>query len=258
VEIKDAVAVITGGASGLGLATAKALLDEGAKVVLLDLPSSKGEDVAKALNSELGGDRARFAPADVCDEEAVTKAFDLAETLGPVRVVVNCAGTGDAIRVLGKKGVYPLDKFARIVNINLIGTFNVLRLGAERMVKADPVGDERGVIINTASVAAFDGQIGQAAYSASKGGVVGMTLPIARDLADKLIRVVTIAPGLFDTPLLAGLPEPAKASLGAQVPHPSRLGKPSEYGALAVHIVENPMINGEVIRLDGAIRMAPR
>ena len=257
-EIKDAVAVITGGASGLGLATAKALLDEGAKVVLLDLPSSKGEDVAKALNSELGGDRARFAPADVCDEEAVTRAFDLAETLGPVRVVVNCAGTGDAIRVLSKKGVYPLDKFARIVNINLIGTFNVLRLGAERMMNADPVGDERGVIINTASVAAFDGQIGQAAYSASKGGVVGMTLPIARDLADKLIRVVTIAPGLFDTPLLAGLPEPAKASLGAQVPHPSRLGKPSEYGALAVHIVENPMINGEVIRLDGAIRMAPR
>ena len=252
-EIKDAVAVITGGASGLGLATAKALLDEGAKVVLLDLPTSKGEDVAKEL-----GDRARFAPADVCDEEAVTKAFDLAETLGPVRVVVNCAGTGDAIRVLSKKGVYPLDKFARIVNINLIGTFNVLRLGAERMVKAEPVGDERGVIINTASVAAFDGQIGQAAYSASKGGVVGMTLPIARDLADKLIRVVTIAPGLFDTPLLAGLPEPAKASLGAQVPHPSRLGKPSEYGALAVHIVENPMINGEVIRLDGAIRMAPR
>jgi NAD(P)-dependent dehydrogenase (short-subunit alcohol dehydrogenase family) len=258
VEIKDAVAVITGGASGLGLATARALLDEGAKVVLLDLPTSKGEDVAKALNSELGGDRARFAPADVCDEEAVTKAFDLAETLGPVRVVVNCAGTGDAIRVLSKKGVYPLDKFARIVNINLVGTFNVLRLGAERMMNSDPVGEERGVIINTASVAAFDGQIGQAAYSASKGGVVGMTLPIARDLADKLIRVVTIAPGLFDTPLLAGLPEPAKTSLGAQVPHPSRLGKPSEYGALAVHIVENPMINGEVIRLDGAIRMAPR
>ncbi len=257
-EIKDAVAVITGGASGLGLATARALLDEGAKVVLLDLPTSKGEDVAKALNSELGGDRARFAPADVCDEEAVTKAFDLAETLGPVRVVVNCAGTGDAIRVLSKKGVYPLDKFARIVNINLVGTFNVLRLGAERMMNSDPVGEERGVIINTASVAAFDGQIGQAAYSASKGGVVGMTLPIARDLADKLIRVVTIAPGLFDTPLLAGLPEPAKTSLGAQVPHPSRLGKPSEYGALAVHIVENPMINGEVIRLDGAIRMAPR
>jgi NAD(P)-dependent dehydrogenase (short-subunit alcohol dehydrogenase family) len=235
------------------LATAKALLAEGAKVVILDLPTSKGEDVAAEL-----GDRVRFAAADVTDEDTVTKAFDLAETLGPVRIVVNCAGTGDAIRVLGKQGVYPLSKFARIVNINLVGTFNVLRLGAERMVKTDAVGGERGVIINTASVAAFDGQIGQAAYSASKGGVVGMTLPIARDLADKQIRVMTIAPGLFDTPLLAGLPEPAKASLGEQVPHPSRLGSPSEYGALAVHIVQNPMLNGEVIRLDGAIRMAPR
>jgi NAD(P)-dependent dehydrogenase (short-subunit alcohol dehydrogenase family) len=258
VEIKDTVAVVTGGASGLGLATTKALLDEGAKVVILDLPSSKGEEVAADLNAQSGGDRVRFAAADVTDEEAVAKAFDLAETLGPVRIVVNCAGTGDAIRVLGKGGVYPLNKFARIVNINLIGTFNVLRLGAERMAKTELSGEERGVIINTASVAAFDGQIGQAAYSASKGGVVGMTLPIARDLADKAIRVVTIAPGLFDTPLLAGLPEPAKASLGAQVPHPSRLGKPSEYGALAVHIVENSMLNGEVIRLDGAIRMAPR
>ena len=257
-EIKDAVAVVTGGASGLGLATTKALLDEGAKVVILDLPTSKGADVAKTLNSELGGDRVRFAPGDVCDPEAVAKAFDTAEELGPVRIVVNCAGTGDAIRVLSKHGVYPLEKFARIVNINLVGTFNVLRLGAERIHKTEPIGGERGVIINTASVAAFDGQIGQAAYSASKGGVVGMTLPIARDLADKQIRVMTIAPGLFDTPLLAGLPEPAKASLGAQVPHPSRLGDPSEYGALAVHIVENPMLNGEVIRLDGAIRMAPR
>jgi NAD(P)-dependent dehydrogenase (short-subunit alcohol dehydrogenase family) len=258
VEIKDAVAVVTGGASGLGLATTKALLDEGAKVVILDLPTSQGEDVAKDFNAEAGGDRVAFAAADVTDEEAVTKAFDLAETMGPVRIVVNCAGTGDAIRVLGKAGVYPLNKFARIVNINLVGTFNVLRLGAERMVKTESIGGERGVIINTASVAAFDGQIGQAAYSASKGGVVGMTLPIARDLADKQIRVMTIAPGLFDTPLLAGLPEPAKASLGAQVPHPSRLGNPSEYGALAVHIVQNPMLNGEVIRLDGAIRMAPR
>ena len=260
-EIKDAVAVITGGASGLGLATAKALLAEGGKVVILDLPTSDGEEVAAKLNSSVG-DRVRFAPGDVIDEESVTKALDVAESMGALRIVVNCAGTGDAIRVLGKGGVYPLKKFARIVNINLVGTFNVLRLGAERMAKTDPVGPndspERGVIINTASVAAFDGQIGQAAYSASKGGVVGMTLPIARDLADKQIRVVTIAPGLFDTPLLAGLPEPAKASLGAQVPHPSRLGKPSEYGALAVHIVENPMLNGEVIRLDGAIRMAPR
>ncbi len=256
-QIKDAVAVVTGGASGLGLATARALLDEGAKVVILDLPSSRGAEVASELNSE-AGERVRFAPADVTDEDAVAEAFDLAETLGPVRIVVNCAGTGDAIRVLGKGGVYPLKKFARIVNINLVGTFNVLRLGAERMAGTEPCGEERGVIINTASVAAFDGQIGQAAYSASKGGVVGMTLPIARDLAGKQIRVVTIAPGLFDTPLLAGLPEPARASLGAQVPHPSRLGKPSEYGALAVHIVENSMLNGEVIRLDGAIRMAPR
>jgi NAD(P)-dependent dehydrogenase (short-subunit alcohol dehydrogenase family) len=253
VEIKDAVAVITGGASGLGLATAKALLDEGAKVVILDLPSSKGEDVAKEL-----GDRARFAPADVTDEEAVTKAFDIAESMGPVRIVVNCAGTGDAIRVLGKGGVYPLHKFARIVNINLVGTFNVLRLGAERMVKNDPVGEERGVIINTASVAAFDGQIGQLSYSASKGGVVAMTLPAARDLAREHIRVNTIAPGLFDTPLLASLPQEARDSLGASVPYPARLGDPAEYGQLAKSIIENPMLNGETIRLDGAIRMAPR
>ncbi|MFN8089253.1 MAG: 3-hydroxyacyl-CoA dehydrogenase [Mycobacterium sp.] len=256
-EINNAVAVVTGGASGLGLATTRALFDKGALVVILDLPTSNGEEVATEL-----GDRVRFAAADVTDEEAVAAALDVAETLGPVRIVVNCAGTGDAIRVLGKGGVYPLKKFARIVNINLVGTFNVLRLAAERIAKTEPIGGpdtpERGVIINTASVAAFDGQIGQAAYSASKGGVVGMTLPIARDLADKAIRVVTIAPGLFDTPLLAGLPEPAKQSLGAQVPHPSRLGKPSEYGALAAHIVENPMLNGEVIRLDGAIRMAPR
>jgi NAD(P)-dependent dehydrogenase (short-subunit alcohol dehydrogenase family) len=253
VQIKDGVAVVTGGASGLGLATTKALLNEGAQVVILDLPNSKGEEVAEEL-----GDRVRFAPGDVTDPESVTAALDTADSLGPLRIVVNCAGTGDAIRVLSKHGVYPLENFQRVVNINLVGTFNVLRLGAERIANAELLGEERGVIINTASVAAFDGQIGQAAYSASKGGVVGMTLPIARDLASKGIRVVTIAPGLFDTPLLAMLPEEAKKSLGAQVPHPSRLGKPSEYGALAVHIVENPMLNGEVIRLDGAIRMAPR
>jgi NAD(P)-dependent dehydrogenase (short-subunit alcohol dehydrogenase family) len=253
VKIDDAVALVTGGASGLGLATVKALLDHGAQVVILDLPTSKGEVVAKEL-----GDRVRFAAADVTDTETVTAALDVADSLGPLRIVVNCAGTGDAIRVLGKQGVYPLDNFVRVVNVNLIGTFNVLRLGAERIANTDLVGEERGVIINTASVAAFDGQIGQAAYSASKGGVVGMTLPIARDLASKAIRVVTIAPGLFDTPLLALLPDEAKQSLGAQVPHPARLGKPEEYGALAVHIVENPMLNGEVIRLDGGIRMAPR
>ena len=249
-EIKDAVAVVTGGASGLGLATTKRLLDAGAHVVVLDL---RGEDAVREL-----GDRVRFAQADVTDEAAVSNALDTAETMGTLRIVVNCAGTGNAIRVLSKDGVFPLDAFRKIVDINLVGTFNVLRLAAERIAKTELIGEERGVIINTASVAAFDGQIGQAAYSASKGGVVGMTLPIARDLASKAIRVVTIAPGLFDTPLLAGLPEPARQSLGKQVPHPSRLGNPDEYGALAVHIVENPMLNGEVIRLDGAIRMAPR
>ncbi len=249
-EIKDAVAVVTGGASGLGLATTKRLLDAGAQVVVLDL---RGKDAVDEL-----GDRAVFVQTDVTDEAAVTAALDAAEKLGPLRIAVNCAGTGNAMKTLSKDGPFPLDAFRKIVEINLIGTFNVIRLAAERMAKTEPVGEERGVIVNTASVAAFDGQIGQAAYSASKGGVVGMTLPIARDLSRELIRVVTIAPGLFDTPLLAGLPEPARESLGKQVPHPSRLGKPDEYGALAVHIVENPMLNGEVIRLDGAIRMAPR
>ena len=249
-EIKDATALVTGGASGLGLATTCRLLDAGAQVVVLDL---RGEDVVREL-----GERARFAPADVSDEDGVTAALDLADSLGPLRIVVNCAGTGNAVRVLGKDGVFPLNAFRKVVEVNLIGTFNVLRLGAERIATTELIGEERGVIINTASVAAFDGQIGQAAYSASKGGVVGMTLPIARDLAGKAIRVVTIAPGLFDTPLLAGLPESARDSLGKQVPHPSRLGNPDEYGALAVHIIENPMLNGEVIRLDGAIRMAPR
>jgi len=250
VEIKDAVAVVTGGASGLGLATTKRLLDAGAQVVVLDI---RGKEAVDEL-----GDRAVFAQTDVTDEAAVTAALDTAEKLGPLRIAVNCAGTGNAMKTLSKDGPFPIDAFRKIVEINLIGTFNVIRLAAERMAKTEPVGEERGVIVNTASVAAFDGQIGQAAYSASKGGVVGMTLPIARDLSRELIRVVTIAPGLFDTPLLAGLPEPAKESLGKQVPHPSRLGKPDEYGALAVHIVENPMLNGEVIRLDGAIRMAPR
>jgi NAD(P)-dependent dehydrogenase (short-subunit alcohol dehydrogenase family) len=250
VEIKDAVAVVTGGASGLGLATTKRLLDAGAQVVVLDI---RGKEAVDEL-----GDRAVFAATDVTDEAAVIAALDAAENLGPVRIAVNCAGTGNAMKTLSKDGPFPLNAFRKIVEINLIGTFNVIRLAAERMAKTEPIGGERGVIVNTASVAAFDGQVGQAAYSASKGGVVGMTLPIARDLSRELIRVVTIAPGLFDTPLLAGLPEPAKESLGKQVPHPSRLGKPDEYGALAVHIVENPMLNGEVIRLDGAIRMAPR
>ena len=249
-EIKDAVAVVTGGASGLGLATTKRLLDAGAQVVVLDL---RGEDAVREL-----GERARFVQADVTDEAAVSSALDVADSLGPLRINVNCAGIGNAIKTLSKDGPFPLEGFKKVIGINLIGTFNVLRLAAERIAKTEPIGEERGVIINTASVAAFEGQIGQAAYSASKGGVVGMTLPIARDLARELIRVVTIAPGLFKTPLLGSLPEEAQKSLGKQVPHPARLGDPDEYGALAVHIIENPMLNGEVIRLDGAIRMAPR
>lgn len=252
-EIKDAVAVVTGGASGLGLATTKRLLGAGAQVVVIDL---KGEEVVAEL-----GERAKFVATDVTDEAGVTEALNVAESLGPVRINVNCAGIGNAIKTLSRNGAFPLDGFRKVVEVNLIGTFNVIRLSAERIAKTEPVGpngEERGVIINTASVAAFDGQIGQAAYSASKGGVVGMTLPIARDLSRELIRVVTIAPGLFKTPLLGSLPEEAQKSLGAQVPHPARLGDPDEYGALAQHIVENPMLNGEVIRLDGAIRMAPR
>ncbi|WP_332667039.1 3-hydroxyacyl-CoA dehydrogenase [Aeromicrobium sp.] len=252
-DVKNSVAVVTGGASGLGLATVEALLDAGAKVVILDLPGSPGADVASRL-----GESVRFAAADVRDEAAVNQALDVAAELGDLRVVVNCAGTGDAIKTVGKQGPYPLDKFQRIIEINLIGSFNVLRLAAARIAALEPLGEERGVIINTASIAAFDGQMGQAAYAASKGGVVGMTLPIARDLASLGIRVVTIAPGLFDTPLLASLPEDARASLGKQVPHPSRLGDPAEYGALAAHIVANPMLNGETIRLDGALRMGPR
>ncbi|MCW2513910.1 MAG: 3-hydroxyacyl-CoA dehydrogenase [Mycobacterium sp.] len=249
-QIKDSVAVVTGGASGLGLATTKRLLDAGGSVVVIDL---KGEDVVAEL-----GDRAKFVAANVTDEDAVARALDVAESMGPLRINVNCAGIGNAVKTLSKNGAFPLDWFNGVIQVNLIGTFNVLRLAAERIAKTEPLGEERGVIINTASVAAFDGQIGQAAYSASKGGVVGMTLPIARDLSRELIRVCTIAPGLFKTPLLAGLPEEAQKSLGQQVPHPARLGDPDEYGALAQHIVENPMLNGEVIRLDGAIRMAPR
>ncbi|WP_280251848.1 3-hydroxyacyl-CoA dehydrogenase [Nocardia abscessus] len=252
-EISNAVAAVTGGASGLGLATVRELHGKGAKVVIIDLPSSSGEAVAKEL-----GDGVVFAAADVTDEEQITTALDAAQELGELRIAVNCAGIGNAIKTVGKNGAFPLADFTRVVNVNLIGTFNVIRLAAERISRADPVGEERGVIINTASVAAFDGQVGQAAYSASKGGIVGLTLPVARDLAGLKIRVVTIAPGLFHTPLFATLPDEAIASLGAQVPHPSRLGDPAEYAALARHIVENPMLNGETIRLDGAIRMAPR
>ena len=250
-ELAGCVALVTGGASGLGLATATALTAGGATVVVADLPGSDGQAAA----DRLGG---AFLATDVTDEASVQAAVDLAASLGPLRVTVNCAGIGTPGRVLGRSGPLPLDQFARVVTVNLVGTFNVLRLAAQAMVATDPVAGERGVVVNTASVAAFDGQVGQAAYAASKGGVVGMTLPLARDLAASLVRVVTIAPGLFDTPMLQGLPEPARQSLGAQVPHPSRLGDPAEYAALVRHVVENPMLNGEVIRLDGAIRMAPR
>jgi NAD(P)-dependent dehydrogenase (short-subunit alcohol dehydrogenase family) len=254
-QISNASAVITGGASGLGRATAERLLAGGGRVVLLDLARSAGADVAKEL-----GERALFAPADVTSAEDVAAALEAAVArFGALHVLVNCAGIGAADKTFGKRGAADLAGFARVIQVNLIGTFNCIRLAAAHMAKNAPNAEgERGVIVNTASVAAFDGQIGQAAYSASKGGIVGMTLPIARDLAELGIRVCTIAPGLFDTPLLAGLPEPARVSLGKQVPFPPRLGRPAEYGALAAHIVENAMLNGETIRLDGAIRMQPR
>lgn len=254
-DISGKVALVTGGASGLGLATVQALHTRGASVVVVDLPSSDGETVAKEL------ERATFAPADVADEEQVRAAVSTAGQLGPLAVVVNCAGIANAVRVVGKDGSpFPLADFSRVVTVNLIGTFNVIRLAAAAMVADTGIDDggERGVIVSTASVAAFEGQIGQTAYSASKGGVAGMTLPIARDLAQHRIRVNTIAPGLFMTPLFRTLTPEAIASLGAQVPHPARLGDPAEYAALVAHIVENPMLNGETIRLDGAIRMGPR
>jgi NAD(P)-dependent dehydrogenase (short-subunit alcohol dehydrogenase family) len=254
-EITGNIALVTGGASGLGLATARKLHAAGASVVILDLPGSNGVAVATDL-----GPRTAFAAGDVTSPNDVDAALDAAGALagGVPRIVVNCAGIGAAARTTSRDGPFPLEAFSRVVHVNLIGTFNVIRLAAYRMSQAGEVDGERGVIVNTASVAAFEGQIGQAAYSASKGGIVGMTLPIARDLARLKIRVMTIAPGLFDTPLLAGLSEETIRSLGEQVPHPSRLGQPEEYAALVAHIVANPMLNGETIRLDGAIRMGPR
>lgn len=251
-NIAGKVALVTGGASGLGLATAGALIEAGASVLITDLPASNGETVAKEL-----GDKARFSPADVTDEQQVRTAIKLAaQTFGGLHVVVNCAGVGFPGRVLTREGAaIDLERFEFVVRVNLIGTFNVIRLAAEQIASQEPQDDERGVIINTASIAAFDGQVGQAAYAASKGGIVGLTLPVARDLANRLIRVVAIAPGIFDTPMLAGLPEEARLGLAADVPHPHRLGHPEEYAALVRHIIENQMLNGEVIRLDGALRM---
>jgi NAD(P)-dependent dehydrogenase (short-subunit alcohol dehydrogenase family) len=253
-QFKDAVVIVTGGASGLGGATADAVVAAGGKVVIADVNEATAAEKLKAL-----GAAATFVKCDVTSEADGQAAVDAAAKMGTLRGLVNCAGIGRAAKTVGKEGPASLADFTRVVNINLIGTFNMIRLAAAAMVKTAPnEGGERGVIVNTASVAAFDGQIGQAAYSASKGGVVGMTLPIARDLSRDGVRVVTIAPGLFLTPMLLGLPKEAQQSLGAQVPFPSRLGDPTEYAMLVQQIFANPMLNGETIRLDGAIRMAPR
>lgn len=252
--LQNSVFLVTGGASGLGEATARMLVGEGARVVLADVNDASGA----RLESELGGN-ARFVHVDVTDESSINKALEKASELGTLRGVVNAAGIVLAEKVLGRNGPHALDAFARIVHVNLSGTFNVIRLASSLMSTLEAAASgERGVIVNTASVSAFDGQIGQAAYSASKGGIVAMTLPIARELARYGIRVMTIAPGIFDTPLMASLPQAARDSLATQVPFPPRLGNPSEYAALVKHIIENEMLNGEVIRLDGAIRMAPR
>jgi NAD(P)-dependent dehydrogenase (short-subunit alcohol dehydrogenase family) len=253
-NVDGASAVVTGGASGLGLATARRLLKEGAVVVIADLPSSAGVAVAAEL-----GERAHFAPADVRSADDLNAVFDLAEAQGDLRAVVHCAGRGGPVRVVDKHGdPGSLELYTEIVTTNLIGSFNVLRLAAARMARHEPLNGDRGVVILTASVAAFEGQIGQIPYASSKAGVVGMTIVAARDLASRQIRVNTIAPGTFDTPLLARVSEDVRASLAATVPHPSRLGDPDEFAMLALAIIENGMLNGETIRLDGAIRMAPR
>jgi len=247
-EIEGRTFLVAGGGSGLGGATAEMLADEGANVVVAD------------LKGETAGGNVRFVETDVTDEASVRGAIEEAlQSFGGLHGAINCAGIASAEKVLGREGPHPLDSFAKVVQVNLVGTFNVVRLAAGVMVNNEPTASgERGVIVNTTSVAAYDGQIGQVAYAASKGGVVALTLPVARELAASGIRVVAIAPGIFDTPMMAELPEAARESLGKQVPFPSRLGRPEEYAALVRHIVENRMLNGEVIRLDGAIRMAPR
>lgn len=251
-ELSNAVALVTGGASGLGAATAAALQKLGAKVVIADMPTSAGAEVAKSLN-------AVFVPCDVTNDADVASLVKTAAALGALRIVVNCAGIAPACKVLGKQGLHPLSLFEKTLAVNVVGTFNVIRHALEVMQHNAPQQDqERGVIINTSSVAAYEGQLGQAAYSASKGAIVGMNLPLARELASLGIRVMTIAPGIFETPMLAAMPQEVQDSLGKMVPFPQRLGKPDEYAKLVCHIVENRMLNGEVIRLDGAIRMQAR
>jgi len=254
-KLAGASALVTGGASGLGAATAEALCDAGATVVVADVNDAVGQQLVGRL-----GAKASFVHADVTSESDVRAAVSTAAAkTGGLRVLVNCAGIAIAEKTLGKEGAHPLDRFERVIRVNLVGTFNALRLAAEAMSKNDPdEGGERGVVVCTASVAAYDGQMGQIAYASSKGGIAAMTLPAARDLSRNGIRVMSIAPGVFDTPLLAGLPEAARQSLAQQIPFPSRLGKPAEYAALVRHIAENAMLNGEVIRIDGAMRMAPR
>ena len=254
-QIKDVIAVITGGASGLGEATARSLTCLGAKVAILDIAVERGEKIAADL-----GPNGLFVQADVTSGEASRAAVEkIVAAFGRITVAINCAGVADPGKILSKKGPMSLEFFNRVVQINLVGTLNIIRLAVEQMVKNTPNEEgEKGVIINTASVAAFDGQIGQAAYSASKAGVAGMTLPIARECADYGIRVMTIAPGLFDTPMMAGLPESVRVQLAQTIPFPKRLGRPAEYAALARHIIENPMLNGECIRLDGSLRMTAR
>jgi NAD(P)-dependent dehydrogenase (short-subunit alcohol dehydrogenase family) len=255
VDPKDKVALVTGGASGLGAATVRALLERGARVVIAD----KARETGEALAAELGAG-ARFVEADVTSEQGLSAAVDCAKRdFGGLQIAVGCAGIGTAGRLVGKHGLFPLDLFQLTVNVNLVGMFNMLRLAAAAMIEGEPDAEgERGVIVTTASIAAFDGQIGQVAYTASKAGVAGMTLPVARELSRFGIRVVSIAPGLFDTPMLAGLPPEARQPLEASVPFPSRLGRPGEFAELALAIVENRMLNGETIRLDGALRMAPK
>jgi NAD(P)-dependent dehydrogenase (short-subunit alcohol dehydrogenase family) len=253
-QVSGSVAIVTGGASGLGLATVDRLLKEGAQVVIVDLPGSNGAEVAAER-----GDGAQFVAADVRDADQVQAAVDAAEAIGPLRILVHCAGRGGALRLVDREGnPGSLELYTEVVTINLIGTFNVLRLVAASMAKNDPVDGDRGVAILTASVAAFEGQIGQVPYASAKAGVVGLTIVAARDLAGKQIRVCTIAPGTFDTPLLNRLSDDVRGSLAASVPHPSRLGEPDEYAKLALSIIDNGLLNGETIRLDGAIRMPPR
>ena len=270
---EDFVALVTGAASGLGQATTRRVLDAGGQVVMVDLPGSPGADMAAQLNEQYGRTAAHFAAADVRDEQQVGAAVQKATEAGTLRLAVNCAGVATPGKILGRKGVLPLETYKTVIDINLIGTFNVLRLAAEAMATndqvADPITDaegteadsghgDRGLVVMTASVAAFDGQIGQAAYASSKGAIASLTLPAARDLASTGIRVMTIAPGVMETPMMAGMPGDVKATLEAMVPHPSRLGRPEEYAALVAHLVENPLLNGEVIRLDGALRMPPK